>query len=156
MPFHPTRAARILVEGTDAGVIGELHPTVCENFSAPEGTLAFELALAPVLTHDPGGPTVAAVPRFPAVYVDIAVVVDENVPAAKVEELIAANGQPELASVRLFDTYRGEQVATGKKSLAFALELRVPDRTMTDEEATAVTERVVNALKSELRAELRA
>jgi phenylalanyl-tRNA synthetase beta chain len=137
-------------------VIGELHPNVCDAFDVPEGSVVFEIALAPLFAAMPGRPAVSELPRYPAVFIDLAVVVDGSVPAAQVEEAIVTAGRPELASVRLFDVYRGSQVPEGKKSLAFALELRDPARTLTDEDQNAVRERIVTLLRERMGAGLRA
>ena len=143
MPFHPTRVARVRLGDVSIGVIGAVHPDVIGAFDFPTGTdaVAFELALEPVLAVLPGRPEVDDLPRFPPVYVDLAIVVDESVPAAMVESLLRRAGAPEVRSVRLFDVYRGEQVRAGKKSLAYALEMRAPDRTLTDEDANVVRSR---------------
>jgi phenylalanyl-tRNA synthetase beta chain len=154
-PFHPTRAARVSLEGTYLGVLGELHPDVCDRFDAPEGTVAFEISFAPVLARLPGRVSVEELPRFPAVYIDVAVIVDDKVPAARVQEVVRRAGTSDVVSIRLFDLYAGEQVSGGRKSLAFALELRHSERTLTDEEAAAVRARIVDALRAELGAELR-
>ena len=83
-------------------------------------------------------------------------IVDESIPASRLESIIRSAGEPEVASVRLFDQYRGEQIPEGKKSLAFALELHDPTKTLTDEEALTVRDRVVDALREATGAELRA
>lgn len=156
MPFHPTRAARVSLGSVTVGTIGELHPDVCERFDVPEGAVAFELALAPLFSLLPGRVKVEELPRYPAVYLDLAVVVDDDLPARRVEEVIRRAGAPELAAIRLFDLYKGHQVPEQKKSLAYALELRAPDRTMTDADANTVRDRIVDALRNETGAELRA
>ncbi len=155
-PFHPTRGAALLYGGERVGGIGQLHPEVCERFDVPDGTVCFELGVAALLAQLPEREQIADLERFPSVYMDIAVVVGEEVPAAAVTSLIRETGTPELVDVRLFDLYGGEQVAAGKKSLAYALQLRVPDRTLTDEEAAAVRDRIVAALKDPFDATLRA
>ena len=157
MPFHPTRVARARLDGVPIGVIGAIHPDVIASFDFPTATeaVAFELALEPVFAVLPGRPEVDDLPRFPPVYVDLAIVVDESVPAAMVESLLRRAGAPEVRSVRLFDVYRGEQVRAGKKSLAYALEMRVPDRTLTDEDANVVRTRIMSALGEKTGAELR-
>jgi phenylalanyl-tRNA synthetase beta chain len=94
--------------------------------------------------------------QFPPVLEDIAVVVDESVPAARVEGLIRDAGGSSLARVRLFDLYRGEQIGAGKKSLAYSLTYQAADRTLTDSEAAAIRTRVVKRLEKELGATLRA
>jgi phenylalanyl-tRNA synthetase beta chain len=156
MPFHPTRAARVIVGDADAGVIGELHPRVCDAFQVAEGTTVFEIGLAPILASLPGRPSAPDLARFPGVYLDVALVVDEKIPADKVRSLIIEEGRPEVTSVRLFDIYRGEPISSGKKSLAFALEILDPDKTLTEEQALAVRDRIVDRLSSEIDAELRA
>jgi phenylalanyl-tRNA synthetase beta chain len=136
--------------------MGEIHPRVCERWNVPEGTVAFEIALAPVLSSLPERAKVTELPRFPGVYLDVAVVVDESVRAEEISSFIEEAGAPEVVDVRLFDLYRGEQVPSGKKSLAYALELRVADRTLTDAEAAEVRDRIVKVLSERTGAELRA
>lgn len=155
LPFHPTRAATISLGEKGIGSIGELHPQVCDRVDVPEGAVAFELAFGPLLEAMPGKVKVAELPRFPAALLDLAVVVDETVPAAAVEEVITAEGAPELVAIRLFDVYRGEQVPEGKKSLAYSLRLQAADRTLTDADTSAVVERVMQALDERFGAELR-
>jgi phenylalanyl-tRNA synthetase beta chain len=155
-PFHLTRAAQVGVAGKAIGAIGEMHPDVCENFDVSEGTVAFEIALAPVLAAIPEQVTVAEIGRFPPTLIDLAVVVREEVPANQVQSLIEDLGKSDVVDVRLFDLYRGGQTGPGYKSLAFALELRAPDRTLTDEEALTVRDRIVEGLQQQVGARLRA
>lgn len=156
MPFHPTRAATVAVGGTSIGVLGEIHPDVCEAFDAPEGAIVFELTAAPLLKQVERAASMEELARFPGVYIDMAVVVDEAVPAGSVGEVVLRAGAPELTSARLFDLYRGPQIPEGSKSLAYALEIRAPDRTLTEEEALAVRDRIVTELAEAFGAELRA
>ncbi|HEX2196756.1 MAG TPA: phenylalanine--tRNA ligase subunit beta [Actinomycetota bacterium] len=156
MPFHPTRAATVSVAGKAAGALGELHPDVCERYDVPEGTVAFELSLAPLVDALPPRVKAEDLPRFPPLLLDLAVVVDEPVLAETALEIVREAGAPEVASARLFDLYRGDQLPEGRKSLAFALEIRAEDRTLTDQEALAVRDRIVAALGERLGAELRA
>jgi len=137
------------------GAFGELHPEVCRAFEIPERVVAAELAFAPIAAHLPGRVKTQDVPRLPAAYVDLAVVLDEGVEAERTQAVIVAEGAPEVVAVRLFDVYRGEQVPEGKKSLAFALELRGPERTFTDREIAAVRDRITAALERELGGRLR-
>ena len=142
-------------EGTTIGALGEIHPEICRAWDVSEGTVAFELALGPLLRALPETPKAADLPRYPAIFMDLAVVVDEGVAAAQVEEAITSAGEPELTSVRLFDLYRGEQVAAGEKSLAYALELRSPERTLTDEDSARVRARIVAELEKAVGGRLR-
>ena len=155
MPFHPTRAASVSVGDAGVGVVGELHPEVCESFEVAEQSLAFELDLTPLLAALPDRPKVAELPRFPPIYMDLAFVVDSSIPQARLQHAIEDSGHPEVTSVALFDLYEGEQVASGKKSLAYALELRSKDRTLTDEEAAAIRARIVSAVAERTGGELR-
>ena len=156
MPFHPTRAAAISVGGVTAGAVGEIHPTVGQAWGIDHPVVVFELAVAPMLAALPGKPKVGGLSRFPGNFLDVAIVVDTNLPSIEPEKVIAEVGSPEVVSVRLFDVYDGDQIASGKKSLAYALELRADDRTLTDAEAAAVRDRIVSALGERFGAELRA
>ena len=131
-PFHPTRAASVTLGSRSIGSLGQLHPDVCDRFGAPDGTVCLEVALQPLLEALPGREKVTPLGRYPAAFIDIAIVVDVSVPASVIRTIIDEAGAPEVSSVRLFDLYQGEQVEAGKKSMAFALALQVPDRTLTD------------------------
>ena len=155
-PFHPTRAASVTVGGKVAGVIGELHPDVCDRFAVYEATLGFEIALAPVLDALPEAVKAVALPKLPSAFIDLAIVVPEDARSGDIETAVREAGAPDVVSARLFDLYRGEQVPSGKKSLAFALELRAEDRTLTDEEALGVRDRILATLGERFAAELRA
>jgi len=155
MPFHPTRAASISLGETVIGAVGEIHPDVLRRWEIDDAVIVAELALAPLLASLPDKPKVEELSRFPSNLIDIALVVDASVPAGAVEAALREAGSPELGEVRLFDLYEGEQVPAGKKSLAFSLELRSQDRTLTDAEASAVRDRVVAAVSERFGAELR-
>ena len=154
-PFHPGRAATVMIGEQAIGSFGELHPEVCERLDVQEGMVVLEVALGAVFEAIPGPVKAPELPRFPAALIDLAVVVDEDTPAAAIERTIEDAGAPEVVNVRLFDVYRGEQIAAGKKSLAYALQLQVADRTLTDEDTSAVLERIVGALRDQHGAELR-
>ena len=154
-PFHPTRAAAITFRDGTAGAVGELHPQILSKWGIERPVVALELALAPLVAALPPKPKIEDLSRFPSNYLDIAIVVDAGVAAASVATVIRKAGGAELAELRLFDTYQGDQVASGKKSLAFALELRAHDRTLSDPDAAAVRERILAAVRDDLGAELR-
>ena len=154
-PFHPTRGASLLLEEARIGMLGELHPDACENFDVPQATVVLELSLGPIYEAMPERVRAIDRPRFPSVFLDIAVIVADAIPAQRVHEVIASSGEPELVGSRLFDLYRGDPIEPGSKSLAFALELRSPERTLTDEDAMRVRDRIVSALREEVNGELR-
>jgi phenylalanyl-tRNA synthetase beta chain len=134
-PFlHPGRAGRVVVDGEEVGWVGEIHPLVCREWDL-EGAAGFEIDLAPLVDASPfGEESYEDVISYPAVNQDIAVVVDEPVPAAEVLAAVREGGGELLRSSEVFDLYRGEQLGEGKKSLALRLSFRAADRTLTDEE----------------------
>jgi phenylalanyl-tRNA synthetase beta chain len=141
-PWHPGRCAEVLCDGSGIGFAGELHPRAVTAYGLPPRTAAMELDLRPLLT--PSGPVPApVVSPYPVATQDVALVVAGDVPAAAVQEALAAGAGPLLESVRLFDVYTGAQVGPGRRSLAFALRFRAPDRTLTVEEATTARDAAV-------------
>jgi phenylalanyl-tRNA synthetase beta chain len=156
--FYPGRVAEIRIgAGIGIGVAGQVHPLVAERFEMADGVpmLAAELDLDALLESIPAGFTVKAVAQYPAVYQDMAVVVDQELPAARVEQLIRETGGGLLVDIQLFDLYRGEQLPAGKKSLAYALAFQADDRTLTDAEVNHLREKIVRRLGREIDAHLR-
>lgn len=158
LPWHPGRCARLeLADGTLVGHAGELHPKVVERLGLPARSVAFEVDVSALVAGSSGEPVVAApVSAFPAAKEDLAFVVDESVPASVVEAAIVAGAGELLEDVSLFDVFTGPQLGDGKKSLAYALRLRAPDRTLGADEVRAVREGVVAAAAAGAGAVLRA
>jgi len=155
--LRPGRTARVLVDGSPVGWIGELHPAVAERFDLKgPGVVVAELELDPILVKAPDRNPTRPVPVYPPVREDLAFVLDRAVPVARVLEVIRAAGGPMLAGAVLFDEYTGEQAGEGKRSLAFSLTYQAPDRTLSDTDARRIRERVAKALTEELGAVLRA
>jgi len=144
--LHPGKAAK-----TAAGVVGELHPAVLEGVWG-----VFELDLAKLLEISHEEVRYHAVVSFPAVRQDLAFTVPETFPAADLVTTAREAAGDELREMRPFDLYRGEQVGAGRKSLAFAVSFQSTERTLTDEDAAALRERIVAALNERFGAELRA
>ena len=162
--FHPGKAARVILAGDKAerrlGVFGELHPLVRERYDLPASAaahplLAADLDLNAILEAIPESYPVRPVPAFPPVLEDLAVIVDESIPAERVEAAIRQAGGSLLSEVRLFDVYRGEQIGPGKKSLAYSLAYQAPDHTLTDQEASQIRQRIIRRLEQDLAARLR-
>jgi phenylalanyl-tRNA synthetase beta chain len=152
----PGRTARMLLDGQEAGWLGELHPLVREKFNLPDQAMLFaDLDLELLLSRVNERHTVSAVPEFPPVKEDIAVIVDENVPGARVQSVIESAGGDLLVGVTLFDLYRGEQIGAGKKSLAYRLTYQAPDRTLTDAEVAKERAKIVKRLQDEVGGVLR-
>jgi phenylalanyl-tRNA synthetase beta chain len=146
MPWHPSRCARLLVgdaEPAELGHAGELHPRVCRSHGLPRGTAVLEVDLDLLMAHAVG---VRRAPEFspqPVAKEDVALVVDDGVTAAAVEAALRAGAGALLESIRLFDVYTGPQVGEGRKSLAFALRFRAPDRTLTEAETAEARDAAV-------------
>jgi phenylalanyl-tRNA synthetase beta chain len=136
--------------------LGELHPAVREAFGLPEQRVAAaELDLGLLLDQAPATWLVEPISAYPAVLQDLAVVVDDALPASEVQDLIAKTGGFLLKDVNLFDVYRGDPVPEGKKSLAYALTFQAPDKTLRDAVVAKQVKRIAGRLRKELGAELR-
>ncbi|MCW2842315.1 MAG: phenylalanyl-tRNA synthetase beta subunit, partial [Nocardioides sp.] len=143
MPWHPGRCARVLVGDEEFGHADELHPRVCASFGLPARSAAVEIDLDFLMRH---AQDVVPGPHFssyPVAKEDVALVVAEAVPAADVEAALREGAGGLLESIRLFDLYTGDQVGAGRKSLAFALRFRAPDRTLTEQETSAARDAAV-------------
>jgi phenylalanyl-tRNA synthetase beta chain len=154
--YHPGRAAALRIDEQEIGVLGELHPLLREKFDLPaQAVLIGEFDLDALLARVNRSYAVASPSRYPAVAQDLALIVDEHVPADRVHALIVQTGGNLLARAVLFDVYRGDQIPRGKKSLAYALSFQAPDRTLSDADATKVREKIAARLKREIGAEVR-
>jgi phenylalanyl-tRNA synthetase beta chain len=155
--YHPGRAAVLKVAGEAVGQLGELHPRVVDAFGLPaQPVCAAEVELPALLHQWREDRQMTPLSTHPPVYEDLAIVVEEALPAERVRALIAETGRPLVRDVSLFDLYRGDQVGPGRKSLAYALTYQADDRTLTDDEVAKVRGRIVKRLESELKAQLRA
>ncbi|WP_054812776.1 phenylalanine--tRNA ligase subunit beta [Nocardia arizonensis] len=153
LPWHPGRCAELVVDGVVVGHAGELHPAMLERAGLPPRTCAFELDLdaLPLVSSRP----VPVVSPFPAVLQDVSVSVAKSVPAASVESALRGGGGALLEDIALFDVYEGAQAGEGRKSLTYALRFRAPDRTLTEDEASAARDAAVAAAADAVGAVLR-
>ena len=154
LPWHPGRCAEVLVAGVAAGHAGQLHPAVIERAGLPAGTCAMELNLDAM-------PSVDAVPAprvspFPAVFQDVSLVVAAHVPARAVADAVREGAGDLLEDMQLFDVFTGPQIGADRKSLTFALRFRAPDRTLTEDDASAARDAAVRRAAEAVGAELRA
>jgi len=155
-PYHPGRSAAVLLEGERIGEVGELHASVAERFDVGGRVAAFELRTAPLVAAAAERVEMRDVSRFPPVRRDLAFVVDRSVPAADLRAALVDEAGELLDRVVLFDVYDGEPLPEGKRSLAFAVDFRAGDRTLTDEEVGEVVARIAERLATDVGAELRA
>lgn len=151
--LHPGRTAFITLDGRRIGVIGQLHPNE-QKARDLKTTIVMELSLAELFKEQTEALVYTQVPRYPSITRDIALVLSKIVEAGTIEKLIRSAGGKLLKDVRVFDLYEGDNLEAGKKSVAFSLTYFDPEKTLTDEEVTAVHEKVVAAL-TESGAELR-
>jgi phenylalanyl-tRNA synthetase beta chain len=140
--FHPGRCAAVIMDGRQLGYLGELHPTVGATLKVEGRLVGFEIDVEPVLAAS-RLPRAQPLPRFPAVERDLAVVVEEHVAAGSLLAAINESAGDLLEIARAFDEYHGAQVPDGRKSIAFTLTFRSPERTLTDAEV----EKVMNEIK---------
>jgi phenylalanyl-tRNA synthetase beta chain len=153
--WHPGRSASVLIGEELAGELGELHPRIGRAFDLVGRLTAFELRLAPVVEAALAEPGYRELSRFPPLRRDVAFVVGARVPAGEVRTTLEEAGGPLLDRVVLFDVFEGDPLPAGTRSLAFALDLRAPDRTLTDEEADAVVRSIAERLRADFGARLR-
>ncbi len=154
LPDYLGYGARVFSGGRELGVLGELRPDIGEKLDLEGAIFGFNLNFA-ALCQSSIPPRFTSLPRYPAVYRDIALVLPSSLPAARVEEALYQYGRPWLVEARLFDVYSGDPVPAGKRSLAFRLSYRDPERTLTDDLVNAHHQALVTALERDLGAELR-
>ena len=174
--YHPGRCARIMVNILDyvlrhkdeidttdpealapveLGIMGEVHPDVAEKYGINTRTYCCELRFNIMADIANVEKAFKPLPKYPAATRDIAVVVDDDIPVGQMVSIITFAGGELLEDVKLFDIYRGEQAGEGKKSVAFTLTYRDPEKTLTDEEVTEVHDKIVDALTTGVEAVLR-
>ena len=153
--YHPGRCASVSINGIALGYLGQVHPLVVKNYGMDGEVFCAEINFTKLFALRLPDATYIPLPKYPGVNRDLSVVCAENVTVAQAEEVIQAAGGKLLQSIRLFDIYRGAGVPAGKKSMAFSLELRANDRTLTDSDSEQVMRNVLSALEEKLGASLR-
>ena len=153
--YHPGRCAEVYAGARRIGVFGQIHPIVAQNYGVDAELYCAELDFGQLMCAKGADPEYVALPKFPAVTRDIAVVCEETVTVGGLEAAIKKGAKGLLRDVALFDIYRGKGVDEGKKSVAFNLTLRADDRSLTGEEADAEVKRILVSLEKECGAVLR-
>jgi phenylalanyl-tRNA synthetase beta chain len=153
-PFHPGRAGAVAVDGRRIGRFGELHPSVGSAFDLPGRVAAFEVDVEALAeTAGPEG-AYRDVPRFPPARRDLAFVVDAGVPVGEIQRSFRRWSES-VGNVELFDLYEGPPIPAGKRNVAFSLEFRAPDRTLTDDDVARVVDELAERVRSTFGGELR-
>ena len=153
--YHPGRCAKVSIDGVEVGYLGQVHPLVAQNYDLDCEVYCAEISFTKLLALLLPEVTYTPLPKYPSVSRDLSFVCDEALTVAQAEEVIAAAGGKLLRNVKLFDIYRGSNLGEGKKSLAFSLELRADDRTLTDADSDGVMRKVLAALQENCGAALR-
>ena len=153
--YHPGRCAAILLDGVQVGILGQIHPVVAKNYGLETEVYVAELDFTELTAMQEPEAVFHSIPKFPAVSRDLAVVCDEAVTVGALEACITKSAGKLLRNINLFDIYRGTPIAAGQKSVAFSLEFRAEDRTLTDADTESAMTKVLDALKKELGAVIR-
>lgn len=153
--YHGGRCAKVLVNGSELGVLGQVHPLVAKNYGVDDELYCAELSLSVLLSVTGSVPQYVPLPKFPAMTRDIALLCDKAITVGQLQACIQEAGSPLLREVSLFDIYQGKGVAEDKKSVAFNLVLRSDEGSLTGEEADAEIATILKALETKLSAVLR-
>jgi phenylalanyl-tRNA synthetase beta chain len=153
--YRPGRAARVLAGGSPVGVVGEVADSVVEALGLERPVVAFEVVLDDLLAAPRRDRQFAPLSRFPASTIDLAFEVPDAVPAGAIERTLRDAGGDLLEDVRVFDEFRSESIGAGRRSLAFTLRFRAPDRTLTDATVAELRTRAIDAVRAAHGAELR-
>ena len=153
--FHPGRCAEVSINGVTLGYMGQVHPQVAKNYDLDTEVYCVELNFTEMMKLQLPEATYTPLPKYPGVNRDLALICDEAVTVADIENVINASAGKLLRGVKLFDIYRGIGVPEGKKSMAFSLELRADDRTLTESDCEGTLQKVLTALESKLGVKLR-
>ena len=146
--FHPNRQADILLAERPVGYLGEVHPLTAENYEIGARTYLLMLELDEIFQDIDPVKKYEAIPKYPAVSRDLALLVKEEVLAAQIEEIFRTESGKLLEKAELFDLYQGEQIEKGYKSMAYALKLRSKDHTLTENEINQVIDRILRKLET--------
>jgi len=153
--YHPGRCAALSCGDIAVGILGEIHPKVLKNYGINMPVLAAEISFDALFEMCGKAVVYTPLPKFPAVTRDIAIIIDEDVPVADIENIIRTSVGSILEKVELFDVYRGSQIEPGKKSVAYAISMRAANKTLTDTEADSAISSVLLNLESAFGASLR-
>ena len=153
--LHPGRTASVFINGKPCGYIGYVHPQVADNFDAPQMTVLLFVEIDALIKAATQKRAYTPLPKFPGITRDIAVILDAGIPVGSIEKILKKKGGKFLESYSLFDVYTGAQVGDSKKSVAYSLVFRSPERTLTDSDIQTAYSDILTALEKELGALLR-
>jgi phenylalanyl-tRNA synthetase beta chain len=153
--FHPGKTATINSKKDNIGILGEIHPDICDNYGIEANTYVAILNLDLLIKLSGNNLKYTSLPKYPAVTRDLAVLVEDSILVQQIEDIIRKQGSNLLDSIKLFDVYKGSQIPEGKKSVAYALSYRAENKTLTDVEVNKTHDKIIRSLEHQLGAELR-
>lgn len=153
--MHPGRTAELLIDNKRTGCLGEVHPDVLDKFDIPVRVYVAELNFEEIIKHSDMNVKYKPLPKYPSVERDIAIVVNEEITAGQVEEIIRNKGGKLVEDVKLFDIYKGSQIQEGYKSMAYSIVYRSDEKTLSEEDIAKVHNKVINSLVNQVGAALR-
>ena len=146
--YHPGRCAKILLQDRTLGTLGEIHPQVAENYGIDTRVYVARLDCRALFENRCQNKEYHPLPKFPATTRDLALLCDDSLPVQTIENAIRAGAGKLLERIDLFDVYKGKQIPEGKKSVAYNITMRSPDRTLTDEDVAQAMEKILNHLST--------
>lgn len=153
--FHPGRCAELSAGGSVIGYFGQIHPTVCENYDVENHVYAAEFDLDALIRLAKTDKTYKKLPKFPSTQRDLALIADDGVLAAQIEEIIKKKSGNLFEALTLFDVYKGKQIPDGKKSMAYSVVFRAEEKTLTDDDVNPVVDNILKTLSDRLGVTLR-
>jgi phenylalanyl-tRNA synthetase beta chain len=153
--LHPGKASKVVLEHEVLGVLGEVHPQVSSHYEIHGKVYLFEMDFSKMVKWAGGKKRFQPLPKFPAVYRDLSIVVDQALEAQRVMEAIRSLRQPFIEEINLFDIYQGPPIPEGKKGIAYRIRYQANDRTLTDEEVNQYHEKILSSLKEVFQLDLR-
>ncbi len=153
--FHPGRTAKLLLDGEELGVIGEIHMDVLENYNIKERVYIGQLDFDRIVEKTNLDKKFKELPKYPAITRDMALIVEKDILVGDIEKIILQHGEGLIENINLFDVYTGNQISDEMKSVAYSITYRAKDRTLRDEEVNSIYDSIIKDLKRVYNAELR-
>ncbi len=153
--FHPGKTAKLEVKRKNIGIVGEIHPDIIERFDIPKHVYICELDFDEIVSLSELDKHFKPLPKYPSIERDMALLVDRNIMASEIEDIIREKGGNLIESIKLFDVYEGKQIPEGKKSIAYSIIYRSDCRTLKDDEVNKVHDSIIKSVESNLGAQLR-
>ena len=153
--FHPGKTAKLEVKRKNIGIVGEIHPDIIERFDIPKHVYICELDFDEIVSLSELDKHFKPLPKYPSIERDMALLVDRNIMASEIEDIIREKGGNLIESIKLFDVYEGKQIPEGKKSIAYSIIYRSNSRTLKDDEVNKVHDSIIKSVESNLGAQLR-